>query len=139
MGSDAEVDEITGRTVIGCVILRGSRYATDELGEEVRRHVATKLGPIARPKTVVLVPDLPKTRSGKNTRRLLRDVAEGRSLGDTTTTTSTTTAKRRLARVPLEEVTAVASRRLGGDRPPPPRHGQRRLVRRGPRSGRSRR
>ena len=47
--------------------------------------MASKLGPIARPKTVVLVPDLPKTRSGKIMRRLLRDVAEGRSLGDTTT------------------------------------------------------
>ena len=47
--------------------------------------MAEKLGPIARPKTVVLVPDLPKTRSGKIMRRLLRDVAEGRDLGDTTT------------------------------------------------------
>jgi acetyl-CoA synthetase len=47
--------------------------------------VAKKLGPIARPHTVVLVPDLPKTRSGKIMRRLLRDVAEGRHLGDTTT------------------------------------------------------
>jgi acetyl-CoA synthetase len=55
------------------------------LGEEIRQHVAKKLGPIARPKQVVLVPDLPKTRSGKIMRRLLRDVAEGRTLGDTTT------------------------------------------------------
>ena len=47
--------------------------------------MATKLGPIARPKAVALVPDLPKTRSGKIMRRLLRDVAEGRDLGDTTT------------------------------------------------------
>ena len=51
----------------------------------IRDSVAIKLGPIARPKTVVLVPDLPKTRSGKIMRRLLRDVAEGRDLGDTTT------------------------------------------------------
>ncbi|MCY3636514.1 MAG: acetate--CoA ligase [bacterium] len=78
-------DDTTGQAIIGYVILRGSHDATDELGEEVRQHVATKLGPIARPKTVVLVPDLPKTRSGKIMRRLLRDVAEGRSLGDTTT------------------------------------------------------
>ena len=55
------------------------------LGEELRQHVAAKLGPIARPKRVVLVPDLPKTRSGKIMRRLLRDVVEGRDLGDTTT------------------------------------------------------
>jgi acetyl-CoA synthetase len=51
----------------------------------VRQHVAKKLGPIARPKAVILVPDLPKTRSGKIMRRLLRDVAEHRELGDVTT------------------------------------------------------
>jgi acetyl-CoA synthetase len=67
------------------VILRGGYSPSDELGEEVRGHVAHKLGAIARPHTVVLVPDLPKTRSGKIMRRLLRDVAEGRELGDTTT------------------------------------------------------
>jgi len=78
-------DSITGQAIVGYVILRGSHEASDELGEEVRAHVATKLGPIARPKTVLLVPDLPKTRSGKIMRRLLRDVAEGRDLGDTTT------------------------------------------------------
>ena len=78
-------DAITGQAIVGYVILRGSHEVSDELGEEVRAHVATKLGPIARPKTVVLVPDLPKTRSGKIMRRLLRDVAEGRDLGDTTT------------------------------------------------------
>jgi acetyl-CoA synthetase len=78
-------DDVTGQAIIGYVILRGGHEASDALGEEVRKHVATKLGPIARPKTVVLVPDLPKTRSGKIMRRLLRDVAEGRALGDTTT------------------------------------------------------
>ncbi len=78
-------DDTTGQAIIGYVILRGGHDPTDELGEEIRGHVATKLGPIARPRTVVLVPDLPKTRSGKIMRRLLRDVAEGRSLGDTTT------------------------------------------------------
>ena len=78
-------DDTTGQAIVGYVILRGTATASDELGEEIRRHVATKLGPIARPKTVVLVPDLPKTRSGKIMRRLLRDVVEGRNLGDTTT------------------------------------------------------
>jgi len=78
-------DATTGQAIIGYVILRGGNEATPELGEEVRGHVATKLGPIARPKAVILVPDLPKTRSGKIMRRLLRDVAEGRDLGDTTT------------------------------------------------------
>ena len=78
-------DEITGQAIIGYVILRGGNEASESLGEEIRVHVATKLGPMARPKAVFLVPDLPKTRSGKIMRRLLRDVAEGRDLGDTTT------------------------------------------------------
>jgi len=56
-----------------------------ELGEELRRHVATKISPIAKPKGLMFVPDLPKTRSGKIMRRLLKDIAQGRSLGDTTT------------------------------------------------------
>jgi len=78
-------DDTTGQAIVGYVILRGTHVASPELAEEVRGHVATKLGPIARPRAVVLVPDLPKTRSGKIMRRLLRDVAEGRDLGDTTT------------------------------------------------------
>ena len=78
-------DETTGQSIIGYVILRGSSEESDDLRNAIREHVATKLGPIARPKAVFLVPDLPKTRSGKIMRRLLRDVAEGRNLGDTTT------------------------------------------------------
>jgi len=78
-------DATTGQAIIGYVILRGGNEPTEALGEEVRQHVSKKLGAIARPHTVILVPDLPKTRSGKIMRRLLRDVAEGRSLGDTTT------------------------------------------------------
>jgi acetyl-CoA synthetase len=53
--------------------------------EELRDHVATKIGPIAKPANIVFTPELPKTRSGKIMRRLLRDVAEQRELGDTTT------------------------------------------------------
>ncbi len=78
-------DEVTGQAVIAYVILIGSVEPTKDLGDEIREHVGVKLGKIARPKTVVLVPDLPKTRSGKIMRRLLRDVADGRDLGDTTT------------------------------------------------------
>ena len=78
-------DDTTGQAIIGYVILVGGNEASDALREEIRGHVATKLGPIARPKAVFIVPDLPKTRSGKIMRRLLRDVAEGRVLGDTTT------------------------------------------------------
>ncbi len=78
-------DELTGQAIIGYVILRGGSEPSKELGDEIRAHVGEKLGKIARPKTVVIVPDLPKTRSGKIMRRLLRDVADGRQLGDTTT------------------------------------------------------
>ena len=76
---------VTGQAIIGYVIVRGDVTASPELGEELRRHVADKIGPTARPRTIVFTEELPKTRSGKIMRRLLRDVAEGRSLGDTTT------------------------------------------------------
>ncbi len=78
-------DDLTGQAIVGYVILRGGHDAGLELGKEIREHVGVKLGKIARPKMVVIVPDLPKTRSGKIMRRLLRDVADGRDLGDTTT------------------------------------------------------
>jgi acetyl-CoA synthetase len=78
-------DPVTGQAIVGYVILRAGVDGSAELVEEVRQHVATKIGPTARPKAVMVVPDLPKTRSGKIMRRLLRDVAEGRDLGDTTT------------------------------------------------------
>ena len=78
-------DDTTGQAIVGYVILVGGNVPTDELREEIRSHVAVKLGAISRPRAVVIVPDLPKTRSGKIMRRLLRDVVEGRELGDTTT------------------------------------------------------
>ncbi len=78
-------DDTTGQAIVGYTILVGGVEASDELSAELRQHVAKKLGPIARPRDVYLVPDLPKTRSGKIMRRLLRDVAEGKTLGDTTT------------------------------------------------------
>jgi acetyl-CoA synthetase len=78
-------DATTGQAIIAYVTLRGGEEPSEARGQELREHVATKIGPIARPKTVVFTDDLPKTRSGKIMRRLLRDVAEGRSLGDTTT------------------------------------------------------
>ena len=78
-------DPVTGQAIVGCIILRGDVETSEALVEEIRQHVATKIGPTARPKSLLVVPDLPKTRSGKIMRRLLRDVAEGRDLGDTTT------------------------------------------------------
>lgn len=99
-------DDTTGQAIVGYCILRGGNEPSDELREEIRQHVATKLGAIARPKVVVLVPDLPKTRSGKIMRRLLRDVAEGRTLGDTTTLADATVVdeiRLRAAEAPQED------------------------------------
>ncbi len=78
-------DEMTGQAIIAYVTLRGDVEVDDHHGEVLRKHVADQIGAIARPKTIIFTPDLPKTRSGKIMRRLLRDVAEGRDLGDTTT------------------------------------------------------
>ncbi|WP_067464538.1 acetate--CoA ligase [Actinomadura macra] len=79
-------DPTTGQGIVAFVILRGE--AADEgpaLAAELRDHVAREIGPIAKPRQILVVPELPKTRSGKIMRRLLRDVAENRSLGDVTT------------------------------------------------------
>jgi acetyl-CoA synthetase len=78
-------DDTTGQAIIAYVTLKGDQEPTPERGEELRKHVATKIGAFARPRTIIFTDDLPKTRSGKIMRRLLRDVAEGRALGDTTT------------------------------------------------------
>jgi acetyl-CoA synthetase len=78
-------DETTGQAIIAFVTLKGDQLGDREHGEALRQHVAKKIGPVARPKTVIFTDDLPKTRSGKIMRRLLRDVADGRDLGDTTT------------------------------------------------------
>jgi acetyl-CoA synthetase len=78
-------DALTGQAIVGYVILRGGFEPDDAMVEEIRQHVAVRIGPTARPRAVMVVDDLPKTRSGKIMRRLLRDVAEGRILGDTTT------------------------------------------------------
>jgi acetyl-CoA synthetase len=80
-------DPTTGQGIVAFVILRGefAESAGDELVKELRGHVAKEIGPIAKPRQILLVPELPKTRSGKIMRRLLRDVAENRSMGDVTT------------------------------------------------------
>jgi acetyl-CoA synthetase len=79
-------DPTSGQAIVGFVTLRaGAGPADENRGQELRAHVAGKIGPIARPKTIIFTDELPKTRSGKIMRRLLRDVAEGRVLGDTTT------------------------------------------------------
>jgi len=78
-------DALTGQAIFSYVILRSGHEASDELGVELREHVASMIGKFARPKQIMFTPDLPKTRSGKIMRRLLRDIAEQRDLGDVTT------------------------------------------------------
>jgi acetyl-CoA synthetase len=78
-------DPTTGQAIVAFVILRGSVEPDDAVVGDLRDHVAKTLGPIAKPRQIMLVQELPKTRSGKIMRRLLRDVAENRSLGDVTT------------------------------------------------------
>ena len=78
-------DELKGQAIAAFVLLKEGIEATDALKEELKKHVTEKIGAIARPDDILFAADLPKTRSGKIMRRLLRDIAEGRALGDTTT------------------------------------------------------
>jgi len=83
-------DPVTGQAIVSFVILRGTAEEGDDIAAELRDHVAKALGPIAKPRQILVVPELPKTRSGKIMRRLLRDVAENRSVGDVTTLADST-------------------------------------------------
>src|SRR5439155_16257031 len=81
-------DEDSGQAIVAFVTLEGGAKegeVGDSLDDQLRAHVAKKIGKLARPKRFVYADDLPKTRSGKIMRRLLRDIAEGRELGDVTT------------------------------------------------------
>jgi acetyl-CoA synthetase len=77
--------EMKGQAIAAFVSLRTGFHASPSLRDELREHVAKKIGALARPDDILFSADLPKTRSGKIMRRLLRDIAEGRALGDTTT------------------------------------------------------
>jgi acetyl-CoA synthetase len=81
----ARADATTGQAIVAFVTLKGGADGSIEKLEELRSHVSSKIGPIAKPANIVFTEELPKTRSGKIMRRLLRDVAENRPLGDTTT------------------------------------------------------
>ncbi|CAN5533719.1 acetate--CoA ligase [soil metagenome] len=100
-------DATTGQAIIAYVITRGSAQGAGEVSvEELRAHVATEIGAIAKPKAIFITPDLPKTRSGKIMRRLLRDVAEGRVMGDTSTLADSSVVdelQRRAAEAPQED------------------------------------
>jgi len=77
--------EIKGQGIVAFVTLKGNQHSSPELAAELKQHVAKKIGAIARPEEILFTADLPKTRSGKIMRRLLRDIASGKTLGDTTT------------------------------------------------------
>src|SRR5699024_3345402 len=81
-------DPTTGQGIVAFVILRGGTddaAGGDAAMAELREHVSREIGPIAKPRQIMVVPELPKTRSGKIMRRLLRDVAENREVGDVST------------------------------------------------------
>ena len=89
-------DETTGQAVVAFVILKSrfvGQLSDDEVSQQIRAWVGEQIGAIAKPRTVFVVNELPKTRSGKIMRRLLRDIAEGREIGDTTTLTDTTVVR----------------------------------------------
>ncbi|HEV2713024.1 MAG TPA: hypothetical protein VGU26_08005, partial [Gaiellaceae bacterium] len=79
------MDSQTGQAIVAFVTLKGGEEGSEARLAELRDHVGKKIGAIAKPANIVFTPELPKTRSGKIMRRLLRDVAENRPLGDTTT------------------------------------------------------
>jgi acetyl-CoA synthetase len=81
----AQSDELTGQAIVAFVTLQGDLEGTPEIEAQIRGDVAAQIGKLARPKRMLWSDDLPKPRSGKIMRRLLRDIAEGRTLGDVTT------------------------------------------------------
>ena len=100
-------DPTTGQGIVAFVILRESgEDSGDELVQTLRNHVARDIGPIAKPRQIMVVQELPKTRSGKIMRRLLRDIAENRELGDVTTLTDSSVMnmiKEKLPSAPSED------------------------------------
>jgi acetyl-CoA synthetase len=101
----AQSDELTGQAIVAFVTLQGDLEGTPEIEAQIRAHVAGQIGKLARPKRILWSEDLPKTRSGKIMRRLLRDIAEGRALGDVTTLRDPTVMAE------LEQKVAVAQAR----------------------------
>jgi acetyl-CoA synthetase len=97
-----KLDEVTGQAVYAFVSLKGNAAGSPEFADELRDHVGTKLGKFTRPKYVTFTQELPKTRSGKIMRRLLRDIAEGRTLGDTTTLADSTIVHELAERAKIE-------------------------------------
>ncbi len=97
-----KLDDLTGQAICAFVCLRGGAAGNKELADELRAHVGTRLGKFTTPKYLTFTHELPKTRSGKIMRRLLRDIAEGRMLGDTTTLADSAVVKELQERAELE-------------------------------------
>jgi len=97
-----KLDDMTGQAIYAFVSLKGGVEGSAEFADELRDHVAEKLGKFTRPKYVTFTQELPKTRSGKIMRRLLRDIAEGRTLGDTTTLADSAVVHELAARAEIE-------------------------------------
>ncbi len=99
-----KLDEMTGQAIYAFVTLKGAENGSPELADELRDHVAERLGKFTRPKYVTFTQELPKTRSGKIMRRLLRDIAEGRTLGDTTTLADSSVVHELVERAKVESL-----------------------------------
>jgi acetyl-CoA synthetase len=97
-----KLDDMTGQAIYAFVSLKGAESGSAEFADELRDHVGAKLGKFTRPKYVTFTQELPKTRSGKIMRRLLRDIAEGRTLGDTTTLADSSIVKELQERAKIE-------------------------------------
>jgi acetyl-CoA synthetase len=105
----AASDELTGQSIVAYVTLRAGTAAEPALKEALRQHVAERIGKLARPKRIIWADDVPKTRSGKIMRRLLRDIAEGRDPGDATTLRDASVlAKLQQATAQVDQVPAAA-------------------------------
>ncbi|MCH7892362.1 MAG: AMP-binding protein, partial [Gemmatimonadetes bacterium] len=95
--------DVKGEAIAAFVTLKGGKAGDEDLEAELKQHVVEKIGAIARPETVIFTADLPKTRSGKIMRRLLKDVAEGKALGDTTTLADPAVVERLKSQYEAEE------------------------------------
>ncbi|HWT92138.1 MAG TPA: acetate--CoA ligase [Solirubrobacteraceae bacterium] len=104
-----QADEDTGQAIAAFVTLEGDRAGDDDLVGDIREHVAQKIGKLARPRRIIWADDLPKTRSGKIMRRLLRDIAEGRELGDVTTLRDPSVTEQLAAKVAEREKSEAGS------------------------------
>jgi len=101
-----KLDDMTGQAIYAFVTLKSGENGSPEFADELRDHVAERLGKFTRPKYVTFTQELPKTRSGKIMRRLLRDIAEGRTLGDTTTLADSSVVHELAERAKVEALSA---------------------------------